>query len=131
MASADGGPGEMDTLDWAVLILRLGHEGMSRAEIAAEIGLTLARLKAWEASDADVGKALAMADTAAQAWWEGQQREALLDGRRVNAAAWRAAMEWRFGDGKARAKAANAPPLARYEIPDNGKERKPRQMRRR
>jgi hypothetical protein len=120
-----------DAVDYPAWILAQGNEGRSRAEIAYSMGMSLQRLKAWEEADAAIARAMREAETASQAWWEGEQRDALLEGGRVNAAAWRAAMEWRFGDGKARAKAANAPPLARYEIPDNGKERKPRQPRRR
>jgi hypothetical protein len=111
-------------------ILTLGREGKGRAEIAAALGVSLQRLRTMEAETPDVGAALRVAETAAQGWWEQRQREALLEGAHVNVAAWRSAMEWRFGDAKGRSAAAARAPLARYEIPDNGKERKPRRPRR-
>jgi hypothetical protein len=113
-----------EAVDWPAWIRARGGEGMGRAQIAASMRMSLSRLKRWEGSDAAVGQAMRDAETAAQAWWEEKQREALLGGARMNAAAWRAAMEWRFGDGKARAAEAARPPLAIYEIPDNGRPRR-------
>jgi len=113
-----------DGVDYPAWILARGREGRSRAEIARSMQMSLQRLKAWEESDAAIAQAMREAETAAQAWWEGEQRDALLEGGRVNAAAWRAAMEWRFGDAKARAAVANRPVLARVNIPDNGRPRR-------
>jgi hypothetical protein len=109
----------------AARVLALGREGKGRAEIAAALGVSLQRLRAMEAETAEIGAALRRAETAAQAWWEAMQREALLGGARLNAGAWREAMAWRFGGvGKGGAAPQPAPVLARYEIPDNGKERR-------
>jgi hypothetical protein len=119
-----------EAVDYPAWIVARGGEGMGRAQIAASMRMSLQRLKAWEAADAAIAQAMREAETAAQAWWEELQCEALTAGARINAAAWRAAMEWRFGDPKSRAAAAMRAPLARYEIPDNGKERRPRSGRR-
>jgi hypothetical protein len=117
-----------EAVDYPARIRALGREGQGRAQIAASMQMSLSRLKAWEGSDAAIGQAVRDAETAAQAWWEEMQREAALCGARMNAAAWRAAMEWRFGDGKARAAEAGlAPsgmPLARVNIPYNGRPRR-------
>ena len=113
-----------EAVDWPARIRALGREGQGRAQIAASMQMSLARLRAWEGSDAAIGQAMRDAETAAQAWWEARQRVALRGGGRMNAAAWRAAMEWRFGDGKSRAAEAMRPPLARVNIPYNGRPRR-------
>ena len=113
-----------EVVDWPAWIRARGGEGMGRAQIAASMKISLSRLKRWEGSDAAINQAMREAETAAQAWWEEMQREAVLCGARVNAAAWRWAMEWRFGDAKGRAAEAMRPPMAIYEIPDNGRPRR-------
>jgi hypothetical protein len=113
-------------LDYAAWIIARARDGWGRAEIADSMQMTLQGLRDWEASDAAIAEALRKAETSAQAWWELQYRDALIEGAQANAGAWLAAMEWRFGDAKSRAKAALRVPTARYEIPDNGKERRPR-----
>ena len=112
---------EVEAADAAAAIRALGRQGMGRAEIAAALGLSLHRLDAWESAEPAVAAALAVADAAARAWWAGRQREALLEGARVNAGAWREAMAWRFGaPGKGGAAAIAAPsPRATYRIPCN------------
>jgi hypothetical protein len=110
--------------DWAAEIRALGGEGLGRAEIAARLGLSLARLAGWEASDPAIAAAMAVADAAARAWWAARQREALLAGARMNASAWREAMAWRFGaPGKGGPGAIAAPPRATFLIPCNGSTR--------
>jgi hypothetical protein len=114
-----------EAVDYPAWIVARGSEGRGRAEIACSMRMSLARLQAWAERDEAIGRALRDAETAAQAWWEGAQRDAFLEGAPTNAGAWRAAMEWRFGSEKTRSKSRFAP-LARYEIPDNGKERRRR-----
>jgi hypothetical protein len=113
-----------DVVDYPAWIVALGREGRTRAEIAGSMRMSLQRLKAWEEADAAIARAVREAETASQAWWEGEQRDALLGGARVNAGAWRAAMAWRFGDGTARAAEMSRPVLARVNIPDNGRPRR-------
>src|SRR5579862_1883564 len=103
-------------------ILALGRGGCGRAEIAAALGVSLQDLAAMEGEAPDVSAALRDAQTAAQAWWERAQREALMGGARLNAGAWRSAMAWRFGDpgkGAVAGPPAPEPPRAIYRIPCN------------
>lgn len=116
-----------DETDWAAEIRGLGGEGLGRAEIAARLGLSLPRLAAWEASEPAIAAAMAVADAAARAWWAARQREALLEGARMNASAWREAMAWRFGvpgnGGPGGIAAPPAAPRALYRIPCNSRTR--------
>jgi hypothetical protein len=112
-------PGEPD---WPAEIRALGEDGMGRAEIAAELGISLYRLGKWETEEPAIAGALAVADAAARAWWAARQREALLQGAPVRAGAWREAMTWRFGaagKGGAAAVAARPAPRMIYQIPCN------------
>jgi hypothetical protein len=122
----------------AAQVMALGRQGWARTEIAAALGLEMAELAAREAGDADVARALRLAAEAERAWWEGQPREALTAGARLDFGAWREAMRWRFGAvqaaadaaagtaarGEAEAAAQPARPLAKYYIPDNLRERR-------
>ncbi len=104
--------------------------GLSRAEIAAALGASLADFEAWAATHAAFAAALADADTVARAWWDEQPRAALNSGKLFKATAWAKAMAQRYGrsaDRPPAAKAARPPPrvAARVELPDNGRERRP------
>jgi hypothetical protein len=68
-----------------------------RAEIAVELGVTLDELQARATGDAGLARALTLADEAALAWWARLPREAFAAKARFNAAAWRAAVQSRFG----------------------------------
>ena len=108
--------------DWPAEIRALGEDGMGRAEIAAELGISLRRLDRWETEEPAIAGALAVADAAARGWWAARQREALLQGAPVRAGAWREAMTWRFGaPGKRGGSAVAAAPAPRaiYRIPCN------------
>ena len=111
--------------DAAARILALGGEGKGRAEIAVALGVSVERLQEMERDQAEIHAALQLAATAARAWWEAIQREALSQGARVNAGAWRAAMAWRFGE-LGEGGAAPEPPreTAIYDIPHNGRPRR-------
>jgi hypothetical protein len=107
-----------------------GALGLSRAEIAVQLGASLADFDAWAAEHPAFAQALADADTQARAWWDAQPREALAAGRTFRAAAWAKAYAQRFGRSSDRpqsAKAASQPRTitARVELPDNGRERRP------
>jgi hypothetical protein len=110
-------------------VLALGAEGLSRVEIAAALGLGETELAALEAERPAFVAAMRRARVLEQAWWEALPREALAAGHRFNLAGWLGVMRWRWGGGVAAAIAPAAPaakptaPLARYEIPDNGRER--------
>ena len=115
--------------DLEARVLQLARGGLGRAEIAAALGLGEGELTALEGERASLALAMRRAAVLERAWWEALPREALAGGQRFNLGGWLATMRWRWGDGPG---APPAPPtrppvvLARYEIPDNGKERKPR-----
>ncbi|MEJ0065830.1 MAG: hypothetical protein WDM85_10695 [Caulobacteraceae bacterium] len=108
-------------------VLSLARGGLGRTEIAAALGLGEDELTALEAERPSLALAMQRAAVLERAWWEALPREALAGGHRgFNLGAWLATMRWRWGDGP------NAPPpppprpMVRYEIPDNGKERRVR-----
>ncbi len=85
-------------------VLACGKGGLARVEIAAELAVTVAALEGLAAKHPVLAEALALADEAAEAAWLALPWRVLKAGKSLNAAAWRAAMEWRFGAG------ASAPP---------------------
>jgi hypothetical protein len=101
-----------------------GRQGLSRAEIASEFGVTLDALSGWSADQPDFADALRRAETECRAWWDRQPRTALNSRDIFKAGAWRQAMAQRFG-ASARAQSAeepiDAPPILRLNIPDNGR----------
>ena len=109
--------------------------GLSRAEIAAQLGVSLIDFDAWAAEHPAFARALADADTQARAWWDAQPRQALASGKLFKGATWAKAYAQRFGRSSDRpqtAKAAGQPRTvtARVELPDNGRERRPPAARR-
>jgi hypothetical protein len=99
----------------------LGREGLSRAEIADRLGLSLGELETLEAGRPAFAAAMQRAEDAALAWWEAAPREALAAGVRFNMAAWLAAMRWRFGEAAAAAESPPPEPAPRaiLDIPNN------------
>jgi hypothetical protein len=109
-----------DAPDLEARAVALGREGLSRAEIADRLGLSLDETAAREAERPGFAAAMRRAEDAARAWWEAAPREALAAGVRFNMAAWLAAMRWRFGDAAPPGDAAAGPqPRAILDIPDN------------
>ena len=111
-------------------------QGLDRAEIAAALGVSLRDFDAWAESDAVFAVALADADTRADAWWHTQRRLALQSDKPFTANAWTKALAQRHGrsahssrrveKAPARSKVpARSGVTVRYDIPDNGKERRP------
>jgi hypothetical protein len=113
-------------------VVAFGRRGMGRAEIAAALGLGEAELAGMAEADAGLEAALARAGAAERAWWEAAPREALAAGVRFNLAGWLGAMRWRFGEEVALAAAQKPIVLvepAIFDIPDNGRQRRPRATR--
>jgi hypothetical protein len=111
-----------------------GERGLGRAEIAVELGVNLEDFGAWAADDPTFATALADADTRAEAWWLAQPRLAMHSDKPFRIAVWAKAVAQRYGrsahSSRPIEKALAKPVvLARYEIPDNGKERRPRKPR--
>jgi hypothetical protein len=122
--------------DFAAQVVRLAGDGLFRAEIAVELGVSLADFGAWAAAYPDFAVALADADTATHAWWTGQAREAMSNREKsFRVTLWAKVMAQHYGrQGDLPRKRTEKPepkPVvrARYEIPDNGKERRPRKAR--
>ena len=115
-------------------VLEFGREGLSRAEMAAQLGVPVAALEAWAAEHPAFAEALALADTEARAWWDGLPRRALLDPGGFRSTIWSRAMAQRYGRSGHRPRpapeAAEAEetgaeagePRARVELPRNGRE---------
>ena len=122
---------------FAERVVSLAREGLFRAEIAVELGASLADFDAWATLHPDFAVALEDADTAAEAWWNRQAREATTNGKAsFRTMLWSKVMAQQYGrSGHSPPRNAAAKPdakpivLARYEIPDNGKERRPRKGR--
>ena len=102
-------------LNLPAAILAHARRGLSRVEIASALGIPLAALEARAAGDPALAEALVLGDQAAEAWWLGLPRALLANGKSLNGAAWRAAMDWRFGArgqaGRGRAQPAASGPL--------------------
>jgi hypothetical protein len=117
---------------FAERVVQLAAEGLFRAEIASELGVSLDDFAAWATLHPDFAVALADADRATRAWWERQAREAMSSGKSFRSALWAKVMAQNYGwSGHLAREPADRPAakpvvLARYEIPDNGKERRPR-----
>ena len=126
--SVDFGRSEAVTKDTEtpeLAALRLGKQGLVRAEIAVELGVTLDELQALAAGDEGLARALALADEAALAWWTRLPREAFAAKARFNAAAWSAAVTARFGGPWVGADAARGEakrPRTAIVLPINGRE---------
>ncbi|HXQ46422.1 MAG TPA: hypothetical protein VN806_07390 [Caulobacteraceae bacterium] len=111
-------------------------QGLDRSEVATALGASLKDFDAWAESDAAFAVALADADTRSDAWWHTQRRLALQSDKPHTANAWTRALAQRQGRSahssrrieKAPARSgvlARSGVRVRYDIPDNGKERRP------
>jgi hypothetical protein len=117
----------------AETVVTHGALGLSRAEIAAQLGVSLADFGAWSGEHPDFAVALADADTLARAWWDTQPRLALASREPFKGAAWAKGYAQRFGRSSDRPRpptqSAQEPDVETiFEIPDNGRwrRRKPR-----
>ena len=112
-------------------VVELAHGGLTHAQIAVEIGASLADFDAWSAQHAVFAAALADADTAACAFWDGEASDALKSGKPFRANLWAKFMALRFGrpghpSRRTEKVAAKPIVLARVNIPDNGRKRRVR-----
>jgi hypothetical protein len=111
-------------------LLALAADGLSRAEIAVELGVSLADFDAWSAREPGFAAILADADTRSQAWWHRQAQEAMASGQSFRISLWAKVMAQRYGRAGHTPRAPNsgkpAPVRARYELPDNGTSRRPK-----
>jgi len=112
-------------------VVELARRGLTHAQIAVEIGASLADFDAWSAQHDEFAVALADADTAACAFWDDEASAALKTGKPFRANLWAKFMALRFGrqgHPPRRIEKIAAPPvvLARVNIPDNGRKRRVR-----
>jgi hypothetical protein len=113
----------------AARVVELAGGGLTHAQIAREIGASLADLDAWSGQHDAFAVALADADTAAIAHWDDEASAALKTGKPFRANLWAKFMALRFGrqghpPRRTEKVAAKPVVLARYEIPDNGRPRR-------
>jgi hypothetical protein len=106
------------------------QQGLGRAEIAVELGANLEDFAAWATAHPAFATALADADTQAEAWWLAQPRLALHGAQPFRIAVWAKAMAQRYGRSAHSARRTEKDPakpvvLARVNIPDNGRKRRP------
>ena len=116
--------------DLPAQIVALGREGLGYVEIAAALGVGVRELEGMARGDAAVELALDRAEAAAMAWWAGLPRRAMAAKARFGWASWRRGAAWRAeaaGEPARRARSAaaaeRAPPLARINLPCNGRSR--------
>ncbi|HZZ89947.1 MAG TPA: hypothetical protein VFE13_16590 [Caulobacteraceae bacterium] len=120
---------------FAERLVELASDGLFRAEIATELGASLDDFATWATLHPEFAIALADADRATRAWWDRQAREAMSSGKSFRSALWAKVMAQNYGRaghlprGSTDRPVAKPVVLARYEIPDNGKERRPRRAR--
>ena len=112
-------------------LLALAAEGLSRAEIAVDLGVSLADFDAWAAHEPGFAALLADADTRSKGWWEHQAFEAMGGGKPIRISLWARVMAQRYGRAshspRAKPDAAKPPAVrARINIPDNGRTRRPK-----
>jgi hypothetical protein len=105
-------------------------QGLDRSEIAAALAVSLKDFDAWAATDTAFAVALADADTCSDAWWHTQRRLALESDKPHTANAWTKALAQRQGRSAHSSRRIEKAPArsnvrVRYDIPDNGKERRP------
>ena len=112
-------------------LLALAAEGLSRAEIAVELGVSLADFDVWSDREPGFAALLADADSRSQAWWQRQAGEAMAGGKSIRVSLWAKVVAQRYGRAghspRQRPDTAKPPaPRARINIPDNGRARRPR-----
>ena len=105
-------------------------QGLDRAEIASTLEVSLRDFDAWAETNDAFAVALADADTRADAWWHAQRRLALQSDKPHTANAWTKALAQRLGRSAHSSRRVEKAPArsrvrVRYDIPDNGKERRP------
>lgn len=82
--------------EFCASVIEMGKTGWSKAEMAAELGISRETLYAWEREHPEFSDALKRAHVLAQAWWEARGRAGMMAGKKFNAAAWIFTMKNRF-----------------------------------
>lgn len=82
--------------EFCQLVVKLGAQGMSRAQIAAALGISRATLMAWEQQFPEFLNAMHAAKDQSLAWWERAGQLGLLAGKDFNAQVYAKSMSNRF-----------------------------------
>lgn len=90
-----GRPSEYDP-SFCERVIDLGKDGLSPAEIAAELGHPRTTMLLWGDTHPEFLTALQHARDLSLAWWEKQAREGLEKGAAFNAGLWKHAISGRF-----------------------------------
>jgi hypothetical protein len=118
-----------------------GRKGWTRAEIASDLGASQLDFDAWAAAHEEFFAALAEADNEARTFWDRLPARAVTNTEAFRPAVWAKLYASRFGrtshspspPRKSAAQPAAAEPvdiLAEFDLPDNGRGRKPPGTRR-
>jgi len=103
-------------------VVECGREGMSKAEIAAELDVTRDTMNEWTKLHPSFLDAVHRAQDLSLAWWEKQSRTGLDKGSAFNAPLWGKAMSGRFPAEPYRDRAevtgANGGPIQTNELSD-------------
>lgn len=76
-------------------VIELGKDGYSKAELAADLGVTRATMDAWTKTHEEFLNAVSLAQELSLAWWEKQSRTN-LEKKEFQASLWGKAMSGRF-----------------------------------
>lgn len=82
--------------EFCELVMQMGREGYSKAEMAAGLWTSRVTLDAWAKLHPDFLYALNMAQEFSLSWWEKTGRENIDKGNKVQAGLYRVAMSGRF-----------------------------------
>lgn len=90
-----GRPSEYDPA-YCLEVVKLGKQGMSRAEIASALDCSKTTLTAWEGEHPEFLTALQRARDESLAWWEMKARGGIDKGSAFNAQLWAKSVSGRF-----------------------------------
>ncbi len=91
-----GGRPSLYSAEYCELVIDLGRQGKSKAQMAAHIGVARNTLDNWAADFPEFLSALDRARDYAMAWWEDQAQSGIWAGKAFNAQAWSRSMAARF-----------------------------------
>ena len=78
------------------LVVELGSEGKSHAQISAALGVTRETLYQWAEEKPEFSDAMSFARDLSLSWWEDQAQRGIWAGKEFNAAAWNKSVTARF-----------------------------------
>lgn len=96
MSERTGRPTKYDP-EFCDIVIALGSQGMSKTEIAVELGVVRQTLENWKDEHPEFLDAMTRANQASQAWWERQGRTNLT-AQHFQASLWGRNMGSRFPD---------------------------------